>query len=97
MGQRLAGVARRLTGYLVIASFTAGGTVVKAILTKTHIQLALTEHTILFTLTAFFYLFALAAADLDFCRHGKTLARERVLGNVPLVTENRLYALGSRL
>jgi len=53
--------------------------------------LTLAEAAVLLTLTAFFNLFALAAAGFGLSGHRQTLFLGNLVGNVPLVTCQTLY------
>ena len=81
------GSQRRLAADCVAAGFAASGAVPKTVGAETDVQLALTKHTVLFALAAFFDLLALAATNFGFgCGHSGTVAPVAEFREVPLVT-----------
>ena len=88
------GSQRRLAADCVATGFAASGAVPKTIGAETDVQLALTEHAVLFALAAFFDLLALAATNFGFGGgHGETLSLVQKVGKVPLVTTGCGYEL----
>jgi len=89
-GRNPARTSGRLSGDRIPGRFTAAFTIVKAILTESHVQLSLAEYAILLAFAAAFNLFALVASDFGFRSHGETLTPTRPLENIPLVTMRRV-------
>lgn len=84
-------------GDLVIADLATRAAVVQAVFPEPDVELALTQAAILITLAALLSLLALTADYARFRSHALTLARAAAVGNIPLVTLGRLWALGFTL